>query len=71
LPDPNHSLVSIVLSREANLGRASRTIKSAGVRWVTTVARFLCLVTGGPHPSGLRADYNLKLLNYSGLAPAD
>ncbi len=28
-------------------------------------------VTGGPHPSGLREDYNLKLLNYSGLAPAD
>jgi hypothetical protein len=28
-------------------------------------------VTGGPHPSGLRKDYNLKLLNYSGLAPAD
>jgi hypothetical protein len=22
-------------------------------------------VTGGPHPSGLREDYNLKLLNYS------
>ena len=28
-------------------------------------------VTGGPHPSGLRKNYNLKLLNYSGLAPAD
>jgi hypothetical protein len=28
-------------------------------------------VTGGPHPSGLRADYNLKLLNYSGFAPDD
>jgi hypothetical protein len=28
-------------------------------------------VTGGPHPSGLREDYNLKRLNYSRLAPAD
>ncbi len=28
-------------------------------------------VTGGPRPSRLRKDYNLKLLNYSGLAPAD
>ncbi len=26
-------------------------------------------VTCGQHPSGLREDYNLKLLNYSGLAP--
>ena len=32
LPDPNQSLVSIILCREANLGRASRTIESAGVR---------------------------------------
>jgi hypothetical protein len=28
-------------------------------------------VTASPHPSGLPADFNLKSLNYSGLAPAD
>jgi hypothetical protein len=38
---------------------------------VTTVARFLCAVTDGPHPSGLPADFNLKPLNDSGIAPAD
>jgi hypothetical protein len=38
---------------------------------VTIVARFLCAVTGGQHPSGLPADYNLKPLNYCGLASAD
>ncbi len=38
---------------------------------VTTVVQFLCAVTGGPHPSGLPADFKLKSLDYGGLAPAD
>ena len=31
----------------------------------------LVSVTASPHPSGSPADFNLKPLNYSGLAPAD
>ncbi len=38
---------------------------------VTTVAQSLRAVTGGPHPSGLPTDFNLKPLDYSGLASAD
>ena len=36
-----------------------------------TVTRAVCVSTGGPHPAGRSAGYNLKSPNKSAMAPAD